>query len=100
MTRSRVSGSRLSSARPLSTRDTVDAWTFAARATSVIVTRLAANRSPSGGNRLFPFDYTLGSRYRMRDPLNSLGPDLITTTRGSPCAAGRARARRYVAERR
>src|SRR5512132_1141892 len=46
MTRSRVSGSRLSSARPLRTRETVEAWTFAARATSVIVTRLAANRSP------------------------------------------------------
>src|SRR5688500_12520330 len=43
MTRSRVSGSRLSSALPLSTRETVDACTFAARATSVIVTRLAAN---------------------------------------------------------
>src|SRR5712691_1925564 len=42
MTLSRVSGRRLSSARPLSTLETVEAWTFAAFATSVIVTRRPA----------------------------------------------------------
>jgi len=53
MTRSRVSGSKLSSARPFRTRETVDACTFAARATSVIVTRLVAKPFTPGGNRLF-----------------------------------------------
>src|SRR6266571_7237463 len=53
MTRSRVSGSRLSSTRPLSTRETVEAWTLAAFATSVIVTRRAAKPPPPRGNRLF-----------------------------------------------
>src|SRR5437870_13630537 len=39
MTRSRVSGRRLSSTRPFRTRETVDGCTLAARATSMIVMR-------------------------------------------------------------
>ncbi len=70
MTRSRVSGSKLSSARPLRTRDTVDACTFAARATSVIVTRLVAKPLTLRPEIDF-FDYTPAARrwFRQRAAL-------------------------------